>query len=536
MTSISATEFASLLQGVLPKSTKRIGVAFSGGPDSLSLLFLLNRHIYQYQPGLSLISITIDHLLQATSTQTTRHCQALSETLGVENVSVKIPWGLAPFPPLPEKGTPFEQVAREARYHLLFDVMRKRNLDTLAMGHHADDQVETLLMRMLRQESSMSGSETTQFKLGWAGMKKLRRWGMGFGRGEGSLGWAGAEGMAKWIARPLLDIPKDRLVATCKEHGLQFVNDPTNFQPEITIRNAIRSTLVQQGNEAHSDKIRSGTDVAVRMAASALGCDSLQSSPNLLRSWVKHLGSEAQALDEKVTAYLESHAMIPKPSTLLLFSQELLENNPGISTAVKHSLLLRVLRFISPRPWGQPSAEAGRHVTQLSALAERIFQSDKIPILLHKPFTHGADVLWTPVYLRSDGSIKLVSPSTTIKVNDRFGWLASRSPIRNFGASSDRPRTISVDVEKQINQRCPIDVLWDNRFVVTIRPWLFPDNVLDVLTKESSSCRIAVVGQGRWVLPRVEVKQGDETLRVFDLSSKVNECVDYRFVRVLSSI
>jgi tRNA(Ile)-lysidine synthase len=68
----------------------------------------------------------------------------------------------------------------------------------LVLGHHADDQVETSLMRL--------GRQTTE--LGAGGMKRCRRWGMGFGNGVGSLGWAGYEGMNRWILRPLLDVSK----------------------------------------------------------------------------------------------------------------------------------------------------------------------------------------------------------------------------------------------------------------------------------------------------------------------------------------
>jgi tRNA(Ile)-lysidine synthase len=68
----------------------------------------------------------------------------------------------------------------------------------LAFGHHADDQVETSLMRL--------GRQTTE--LGAGGMRRCRRWGMGFGDGAESLGWAGYEGMDRWVLRPLLDVSK----------------------------------------------------------------------------------------------------------------------------------------------------------------------------------------------------------------------------------------------------------------------------------------------------------------------------------------
>jgi tRNA(Ile)-lysidine synthase TilS/MesJ len=94
-----------------------------------------------------------------------------------------------------------ESVARIARYRLLFDEMLQRRVHVLATGHHADDQIETVLMRL--------GSGSTALGLG--GMRPVRRFGMAMGRNEGDFGWFGHEGLERWIVRPLLDVPKVRI-------------------------------------------------------------------------------------------------------------------------------------------------------------------------------------------------------------------------------------------------------------------------------------------------------------------------------------
>jgi PP-loop family len=94
-------------------------------------------------------------------------------------------------------------VARTARYRLGLDAMvqeQQRRVHVLATGHHADDQVETVLMRL--------GSGSTVLGLG--GMRPVRRFGMGMGKNESDLGWLGHEGLDRWIVRPLLDVPKVR--------------------------------------------------------------------------------------------------------------------------------------------------------------------------------------------------------------------------------------------------------------------------------------------------------------------------------------
>jgi tRNA(Ile)-lysidine synthase len=127
-----------------------------------------------------------------------RASQKVAESMGVQHVTAAIPWSQPPFPPLPTSGEAFENTARHARYHVLFEAMTRVGAKAIAFGHHADDQVETALMRIA------NGST----ELGAGGMRRCRRWGMGLGSVEGSLGWAGYEGMHRWVIRPLVDVSK----------------------------------------------------------------------------------------------------------------------------------------------------------------------------------------------------------------------------------------------------------------------------------------------------------------------------------------
>lgn len=177
-------------------------VAFSGGPDSTCLLYLLKRlsDSNKYEGGKpdDVVAVTIDHGLQEASSQMTEKCMKIAATLRVKHTVRKIPWGVAPFPTVPSGGRSFESLAREARYHLLLSALREEGVSTIAFGHHADDQLETALLRIVRGST----------EAGVAGMQARRLWGMGFGRGPDSLGWAGQHGMNRWIIRPLLRFPK----------------------------------------------------------------------------------------------------------------------------------------------------------------------------------------------------------------------------------------------------------------------------------------------------------------------------------------
>lgn len=183
--------------------------ANSGGSDSTCLLFLVNRLLSDRptnSKGLpkSVVSLTVDHGLQASSSSMAKHCSKYASSLDVKHLTIPIPWSEPPFPPRPSDGEAIENIARDARFYVLFNAMTRMGVKTLAFGHHADDQVETSLMRLARG--------TTE--IGAGGMRPCRRWGMGLGRSvEDKLGWAGYEGMHRWIVRPLLEVSKVRVGA-----------------------------------------------------------------------------------------------------------------------------------------------------------------------------------------------------------------------------------------------------------------------------------------------------------------------------------
>ena len=160
------------------------------------MLFLLNEYLKKKTPAARshLLSLTVDHDLQPTSAQMADRAAKFAETLGIKHITAKIPWGEGIYPQKPDSQKKLELLARDARYAALFAAMRDSRVNTLALGHHADDQVETMLMRL--------GGGTT--KLGMIGMQPRSRWGMG---SEG-VNWRGHEGLQMYKIRPLLDVGK----------------------------------------------------------------------------------------------------------------------------------------------------------------------------------------------------------------------------------------------------------------------------------------------------------------------------------------
>ncbi|OBZ65714.1 tRNA(Ile)-lysidine synthase [Grifola frondosa] len=240
------------------------------------------------------VSIHVDHDLQKASTSMAEAAATSATALGVQHISSLITWGSGSYPQRPEEGS-IESTARLARYHKIQSFMVSNHVPIVAFGHHADDQVETSIMRLLRGSSSM----------GAAGMRPVRRWGMG-----GHLGqpWSilGAKGMLNWIVRPLLTVSKDRILATCDANNLHYVNDPTNFQPDLTVRNTIRHVLAEKLN-----KLNESIQFLRDMSHSSDRQVQLQEG-------VGRLGLRRDEVDTQVTILLNRIKQQCPPSTLVI--------------------------------------------------------------------------------------------------------------------------------------------------------------------------------------------------------------------------
>ncbi len=194
---LTATEFAATMAALGPWPARpSLAVAVSGGRDSLALALLLAAWLAPRQGRL--LALTVDHRLRAGSA---REAAWTGERLARHGIPHRIlPWrgGVA----LPA-GRPVQAAARAARYRLLAAACREAGLPVLCLAHQADDQAETLLLRL----AADSGP------LGLAGMSARRA--------EPDV----------LLLRPLLGIARDRLTATLRAAGETWLDDPSNDQP-----------------------------------------------------------------------------------------------------------------------------------------------------------------------------------------------------------------------------------------------------------------------------------------------------------------
>jgi tRNA(Ile)-lysidine synthase len=177
------------------EAARGILLAVSGGPDSIALLLLAAEWASGRASRLPLYAATVDHGLRADSRREAETVARWATELSLPH-DILVWNGIKPISRIQER-------AREVRYRLLFHHAAKIGADHVMTAHHADDQAETILFRLLRG-SGISGL---------SGMA------------------ASAERNGLILARPLLDYAKADLLAVCETKGHPFLVDPSNKDP-----------------------------------------------------------------------------------------------------------------------------------------------------------------------------------------------------------------------------------------------------------------------------------------------------------------
>jgi tRNA(Ile)-lysidine synthase len=197
--------FAAGLAALWPEEdrTGPLGLAVSGGPDSLALMLLAHAAL----PGRIAVA-SIDHGLRPEAAGEVALVERLAATRGIPFTAITL---------VPQPGN-LQAQARSGRYAALAEWARSSGLGAVATAHHADDQAETLLMRL--------------------------------NRGSGLAGLAGVRAASRIedsdvvLLRPLLGWRKAELEALVAAAGIVAVQDPSNANPDFD-RAAIRARLAQ---------------------------------------------------------------------------------------------------------------------------------------------------------------------------------------------------------------------------------------------------------------------------------------------------
>ncbi|NPV75875.1 MAG: tRNA lysidine(34) synthetase TilS [Anaerolineae bacterium] len=220
-------------------------LGLSGGPDSLSLLDVLLHF------GYPVIAAHFNHKLRPESGKEADYVWRLAEQLGVRFVC----GSMAVTTLAQENKWTVEEAARTARYQFLFQEARRFHAQAVAIAHTADDQVETVLMHILR------GS-------GLAGLR-----GMGFRAVQ-----------HEWdaqipIVRPFLEVWRQEILEYCKERKLEPIFDQSNLD-EVYFRNRIRLQLIPY-LEQYNPKVKQ----ALRRMSRILEADTALLEDTVNQAW-----------------------------------------------------------------------------------------------------------------------------------------------------------------------------------------------------------------------------------------------------------
>ena len=238
-----------------PKAAKRIGLALSGGLDSVVLLDTVCKAVQSNsaKESTEVWVFHIHHGLQKSADQWLEFCEKLAK-----KYQVHFDFRLLHFADQSQGN--IEARARAERYDALTDLCVEHGIQDLLLAHHQNDQAETVLLQLLR------GS-------GVAGLS-----GMPLNRANAK------DNQSITLWRPLLNQSKTELEAYAKEHKLKWVEDPSNQNTRYR-RNALRKEIIPRLEKIQPGAIANLARSADLLAQSQLLLDRLakQDGKNILQ-------------------------------------------------------------------------------------------------------------------------------------------------------------------------------------------------------------------------------------------------------------
>lgn len=264
-------------------------VGVSGGADSLCLMMALRDLGYQ------VIVAHLDHQLRSESGDEARFVEMLAIKAGLKAIVEKGDLQI-----LINQGHSIEEAARLVRYRFLVQAAARAGARSIATGHTADDQIETVLMHFLRGAgpSGLAGMAPKTMMESWSGF---------------------AEARGVILIRPLLEIRRHETEAYCQEMDLPACMDPSNLDLAF-YRNRIRHHLIPilKGYNPGIEQ------VVLRMA--------------------KVMAGEADRIKQEVAKHWDE-IVIHQSEGCMLFGREALLS---LSTGLRRSFLRQAIEMLVP--------------------------------------------------------------------------------------------------------------------------------------------------------------------------------------------
>ncbi|KAJ6081219.1 hypothetical protein N7499_006093 [Penicillium canescens] len=436
---------------------RRIGIAVSGGADSMALAYLCKQleRSPEVAGAISVTAFVVDHRARPESTDEAQKVAGWLRDMDIKTYILSLDWSKYTTAKSQKSSKPdasipmpsaFETHARRLRFQALGSACQRFRIGTLLLGHHQDDNVETTIWRL------SSGARG----LGLGGIPEVARipechglYGISesgsilsmplkpetipetkirfIGRSQGVITFPGPSLKSEndkygshlspttsyiasggiFLCRPLLSFPKSSLVETCRKNQVPYVSDPTNFDPTLTPRNAIRSLVSSNSlpralrSESILSLIRSSQnllEVSKELSNSLLSsqCRLLDFNPGAGSAVIQFLNPSLESIDPQIASL--STSKTKQIQTLVLRRiTELISPFPDNHFALRsyEPMVSRV--FPDSEVPQTTTANHGAHQKQAFTLGGVIFQplandnGHNIWLLSRQPFMKGRD-------------------------------------------------------------------------------------------------------------------------------------------------
>ncbi len=295
---LSTADFDAFMEPFTPFSS-RIGVAVSGGPDSMALAWCLKSWSSRHRHEVT--ALIVDHGLRIGSAAEAERVK--NELSSLDLTSEILLWQHSPVT------TRLHVTARKARYRLLIEACQRLGIRDLFLAHQLEDQAETILMRLAK--------------------------------GSGIDGLAGMSGQniidGTRIVRPLLNVSKERLMTTCRTAKLFYVTDPSNSSDKFA-RGRLRRVLPILKEEGLSidrlvdlgSRAREAKEALDHYTIALLTVASRLDGAGVLRFDIEHLRSTPSAVAQRALSLclqsVHSEDYPPERSALLRLFKALIDD------------------------------------------------------------------------------------------------------------------------------------------------------------------------------------------------------------------
>lgn len=318
----------------------RILLAVSGGVDSMVLLSLME--IVATKAKITLAVIHVNHQLRAESVKEEAFLREYCAKAGIPFYSRR--WQDAP-------DTGMEAAARAFRYQFFREVMTEQNYDTLMTAHHSDDQLETMLMKMVREGNLQTAG----------GIKARQPFANGY------------------LIRPLLSFSKEEVRDYAQKEQLVYYEDATNALPTVQ-RNRLRQQVVPLLKAENPQVLAHFSQLAEQIQWT------VQWQQETLQAWFE---KQATPLDRGWSIPVQAFLMLPSAQRYFCLQYCLLQARNQHGMTFNEEQVQRILTcLVSERP--QWSVDLGadwqaqreyesfllqRRQVQLEAVASQILTS-----------------------------------------------------------------------------------------------------------------------------------------------------------------